>query len=173
MSIARARRQAQRLIEQMGFATTQSHVDVEAIAHKLGLAVVRMPLGDDISGMLVTKAGGTTICIAKDQPANRQRFTIAHEIGHHALRHLFAGEHVHVDRVIMRNSSSSEGTDLREIEANQFAACLLMPEDMVHHHLQSLKSQYVEDVVRQLAKQFKVSEQAMAFRLSSLGYEAM
>jgi Zn-dependent peptidase ImmA (M78 family) len=80
---------------------------------------------------------------------------------------------VHVDRVIMRNSSSSEGTDLREIEANQFAASLLMPAEMVHHHLQALKSQYIEAVVRQLAKQFKVSEQAMAFRLSSLGYEAM
>lgn len=173
MSIARAKKQAERLIEQMGIAKTQSHVDVEAIAHKLGLAVVRMPLGDDISGMLVTKAGSTTICIANDQPANRQRFTIAHEVGHHVLRHLFAGEHVHVDRVIMRNSSSSEGTDLREIEANQFAASLLMPAEMVHHHLQGLKSQYIEAVVRQLAKQFKVSEQAMAFRLSSLGYEAM
>jgi Zn-dependent peptidase ImmA (M78 family) len=91
MSIARAKKQAERLIEQMGIARTQSHVDVEAIAQKLGLAVVRTPLGDDISGMLVTKAGSTTICIANDQPANRQRFTIAHEIGHHVLRHLFAG----------------------------------------------------------------------------------
>jgi len=173
MSIARARQQAERLVEQLGIPKTQSHVDVEGVAKKLGLAVVRMPLGDDISGMLVTKAGKTTICIANDQHTNRQRFTIAHEIGHHVLRHLFAGEHVHVDRVIMRNAPSSDGTDIREIEANQFAACLLMPEHMVHDHLQALKSQYVEDVVPQLARQFKVSEQAMAFRLSSLGYDAM
>jgi Zn-dependent peptidase ImmA (M78 family) len=172
MSIARAKRQAERLVEQVGISKTQSHVDVEGVARTLGLAVVRMALGDDISGMLVTKGGKTTICIAKDQHSNRQRFTIAHEIGHHRLRHLFAGEHVHVDRVIMRNARSSEGTDLREIEANQFAASLLMPEEMVHHHLHALKSHYVEDVVRQLAKQFKVSEQAMAFRLSDLGYEA-
>jgi Zn-dependent peptidase ImmA (M78 family) len=172
MSIARARQQAERLVEQLGITPTHSHVDIDAVAEKVGLGVVRMPLGDDISGMLVTKAGKTTICIAKDQHLNRQRFTIAHEIGHHVLRHLFAGEHVHVDRVIMRNAQSSEGTDIREIEANQFAACLLMPERMVHGHLLALKSQYVEDVVPKLARQFKVSEQAMAFRLSTLGYEA-
>jgi Zn-dependent peptidase ImmA (M78 family) len=173
MSIVRARRQAQRLVEELGITDTQGHVDVDAVARKLGLPVVRSAMGDDISGMLVSKPGMTTICINKDQHANRQRFTIAHEIGHHVLRHLFAGEHVHVDRVIMRNALSSEGTDAREIEANQFAASLLMPEHMVHHHLLALKSQYVEDVIPKLAKQFKVSDQAMAFRLSSLGYDAM
>jgi Zn-dependent peptidase ImmA (M78 family) len=173
MSIAQARQQAQRLIEQLGITEMQSHVDVELVAKRLGLTVVRSPLGDDISGMLVTKPGRVTICIAKDQHSNRQRFTIAHEIGHHVLRHVFAGEHVHVDRVIMRNAKSSEGTDRREVEANQFAACLLMPEDMVHRHLRALQSRYVEDVVKKLAKQFKVSEQSMAFRLSTLGYDAM
>jgi Zn-dependent peptidase ImmA (M78 family) len=173
MSIARARQQAERLVEQLGITKSQSHVDVEAVARHLGLAVVHERLGDDISGMLVTKGGKTTICIATDQHLHRQRFSIAHEIGHHVLRHLFAGEHVHVDRVIMRNAQSSEGTDIREIEANQFAASLLMPEEMVHQQIQALKSQYVEQVVPRLAKQFKVSEQAMAFRLSSLGYEAM
>jgi Zn-dependent peptidase ImmA (M78 family) len=172
MSIARARQQAERLVEQLGIAKSQSHVDVEAVARHLGLAVVHERLGDDISGMLVTKGGKTTICIETDHHPHRQRFSIAHEIGHHVLRHLFAGEHVHVDRVIMRNAQSSEGTDPREIEANQFAASLLMPAEMVHHHVQALKSQYVEQVVPRLAKQFKVSEQAMAFRLSSLGYEA-
>src|SRR5260221_1368934 len=158
MSVARARQRAKQLVEQLGIAKEHSHVDVEEAAKKLSLAVVRSRLGDDISGMLVTKGGETTICINKDQHANRQRFTIAHEIGHHVLRHLLAGEHVHVDRVILRSAASSEGTDLREIEAHQFAACLLMPEHMVHHHLQALKSQYVEDVVRQLAKQLKVSQ---------------
>ncbi len=172
MSMVRARRQAQRLVEQFGITETQPHVDVEAVARGLGLPVVRSSMGDDISGMLVSKPGMTTICINEDKHANRQRFTIAHEIGHHVPWHLFAGEHVHVDRVIMRNALSSEGTDAREIDANQFAASLLMPEHMVHHHLQALKSQYVEDVVPKLAKQFKLSEQAMAFRLSSLGYEA-
>ena len=173
MSIVRARQHAQRLVEQFGITETQTHVDVEAVARKLGLPVVRSPMGDDISGMLVSKPGLTTICINKEQHPNRQRFTIAHEIGHHVLRHLFAGERVHVDRVIMRNTLSSEGTDAREIEANQFAASLLMPEHMVHHHLQAMKSHDVEDVVPKLAKQFKVSDQAMAFRLSTLGYDAM
>jgi Zn-dependent peptidase ImmA (M78 family) len=72
----------------------------------------------------------------------------------------------------MRNAKSSEGSDFREIEANQFAACLLMPEHLVHEKVKALKSHDVEDAVKRLARTFRVSEKAMAIRLGVLGYEA-
>ncbi len=170
MSFGRARQQAQRLIQQQGIA--KPPVDVDAVAKRLGLAIVRTPLGGDISGLLITKGGTTTICVEASHHEHRQRFTVAHEIGHHVLGHHFAGEHVHVDRVSMRNGKSSEGSDVREIEANQFAACLLMPEQLVHEKMRVLASRDLENVVKQLARAFKVSEQALAFRLGVLGYEA-
>ena len=60
----------------------------------------------------------------------RQRFTIAHEVGHlemHKGRPLVL-DHV---RMNMRDATSSTATDVEEIEANQFAAAILMPSDLV------------------------------------------
>jgi Zn-dependent peptidase ImmA (M78 family) len=145
---------------------------VEAIARYVGLRVVPAPLGGDISGLLVTRKGSSTICVEERHHENRQRFTIAHEIGHHVLGHHFGeGENVHVDRVSMRSAKSSEGSDRLEIAANQFAAALLMPERVVELELQRLQDSPGEDVVRELARRFKVSTEAMAIRLSVLGYD--
>ncbi|NWA04059.1 ImmA/IrrE family metallo-endopeptidase [Pseudomonas gingeri] len=56
----------------------------------------------------------------------RQRFTIAHEIGHH----------VHGDLDAPRDTSeqfSAKARDPKEIAANRFAAALLMPAALVKH----------------------------------------
>ncbi len=171
MSVLRARKQAERLVVECGVSTVP--VDVVAVARHLQLRVVPTPLGGDISGLLLTRDGVSTICVEENHHEHRQRFTIAHEIGHHVLGHHFGeGEHVHVDRISMRNAKSSEGTDLLEIEANQFAAALLMPEFLVERELAKVRSADVAEVVSVLARYFKVSAEAMAIRLGALGYEA-
>ncbi len=85
---------------------------------------------------------------ASDHP-KRQRFTIAHEIAHYYLRHQFEPEeHVHVDHghaITPRNSRSSTGEDLKEIEANQFVACLLMPSPLIQSRTKSLRAQPLRD----------------------------
>jgi Zn-dependent peptidase ImmA (M78 family) len=133
-----------------------------------------MDLDDDVSGLLITKPEMSYIVIRKKDSVSRQRFSIAHEVGHFALRHQFdAGEHVHVDRgyrVSHRDKRSSSGTDLREIEANQFAAALLMPSSIVTEAINALGREELNDGdVTNLARQFNVSEQAMTIRLSVLG----
>jgi Zn-dependent peptidase ImmA (M78 family) len=148
-------------------------VDVVAIAKRLELRVVKAPLGGGISGLLVTRQGVSTIIVEEDHHENRRRFTIAHEVGHHVLGHHFAdGEHVHVDRISMRSAKSAEGTDVLEIEANQFAAALLMPEPLIERELAKMGTTDVKEVVSALANRFKVSGEAMAHRLGALGYEA-
>ncbi len=168
--ITKARRQAERLIQE--YRVERPPVDVESIARSLGLQVLRAPLGDDVSGLLVTKGGKSTIFVAEHHHENRQRFSIAHEIAHHALGHHFGDEHVHVDRVSMRDAKSSRGTDLLEIEANQFAAALLMPENLVAREMKNVAGRDPEARVAELARRFKVSSEAMAWRLGALGYEA-
>ncbi len=60
--------------------------------------------------------------------------------------------------------------DPKEIEANQFAACLLMPADLVKHAVTACGgSLLVDSQVSELASTFDVSEQAMTIRLSTLG----
>jgi Zn-dependent peptidase ImmA (M78 family) len=59
----------------------------------------------------------------------------------------------------------------REIEANHFAACLLMPKKELMHELISLSREgsINENAIENLAKRFDVSVQAMSVRLAVLG----
>lgn len=173
MSIRAARQQAEALAEALNFK--KAPVDVEAVAERLRLKLVYMDLGDDVSGLLISKGDSTVIAVQESDHPNRRRFTIAHELGHYCLKHQFEqGEHVHVDRghlITPRNSRSSTGVDPKEIEANQFAACLLMPTKLLSRSIEKLKTESLrDDHVENLAKEFGVSEQAMTIRLSTLGY---
>jgi Zn-dependent peptidase ImmA (M78 family) len=171
MSVRNARLRGEALAE----AFQSAPVDVVKVARLLHLDVVFMNLGDDVSGLLMSKGTSTIIAVQVKDTENRKRFTIAHEIGHHCLRHQFEpGEHVHVDHgflITPRNSRSSTGMDRQEIEANQFAACLLMPARLLERRIKDFKTPSLRDHhVNRLVQDFKVSEQAMTIRLSSLGY---
>lgn len=173
MSVQFARSQAEKIIER--FDITSASIDVEQIAQHLGLTVAFDNLGEGVSGLLVSNADGAYIFVQKDDSHQRQRFTIAHEIGHFVLRHQFeGGKHVHVDRgnfISQRGPRASEGVDPKEIEANQFAAALLMPASLVSKHVRlcTTGGPVLDHHVEKLAKEFEVSEQAMTIRLGTLG----
>jgi Zn-dependent peptidase ImmA (M78 family) len=144
-------------------------VRLEAIAKKLGIRIKHEPFEGDISGVLYRDPNGTIIGVNSLHHPNRQRFTIAHEIGHFVLHEI----DIHVDkgyRVVLRDSVSSQAVDPLEIDANRFAAELLMPEKMVRRDA----AECLEDVedeagLQALARKYRVSTQAMAYRLSNLG----
>ncbi len=107
----------------------------------------------------------------------RQRFTIAHELGH-LLIHRYLTPHADGRyQVRFRNEKSASGSVREEIEANQFAAELLMPERDVRHlairlRLDVLDSDADKEAVRKLmsaARRFQVSVQALTFRIANLG----
>jgi Zn-dependent peptidase ImmA (M78 family) len=61
--------------------------------------------------------------------------------------------------------------DPKEIEANQFAASLLMPTKLLEARIKALRTSSLRDShVTYLASEFEVSEQAMTIRLSTLGH---
>jgi Zn-dependent peptidase ImmA (M78 family) len=171
MSALTARTAAEKLIDRLGI--TAAPVDVDAIAAELGLSIVREDLGSEISALLVTHDRSSVIGVHSGHSKTRRRFSIAHEIGHFVLRHQFEqGEHVHVDQgrfVSERSARASAGVDPKEIEANHFAAALLMPTKLVREHVgQFGRGPLLESEISQLAKDFEVSEQAMTIRLSTL-----
>jgi Zn-dependent peptidase ImmA (M78 family) len=173
MSIRSARYHAEALAVACGF--TRPPVDVERVAKHLHLKIAHAELGEGVSGLLISKGDRTAIAVQASDAPNRKRFTIAHEIGHFYLRHQFEpGEHVHVDHghaITPRNSRSSTGVDPKEIEANQFAACLLMPTKLLEARIKALRTSSLRDShVTYLANEFEVSEQAMTIRLSTLGH---
>lgn len=143
-------------------------VNVEAVAERLGATLVFDALDDDVSGFLLREKKVATIAVNKLHHPNRQRFTIAHECGHLFL-HADQGDRLWVDKaytsIFFRDASSSTGDQLAEIQANQFAAGLLMPEALLRMHVTDELSDV--DIFR-LALRFQVSEQAMTLRLVSL-----
>jgi Zn-dependent peptidase ImmA (M78 family) len=144
---------------------------VDRVARQLGAEIVFERLGADVSGLLIREEGRLIIGVNERHPEPRQRFTIAHEIGHLVLHR---GRPLVVDpvRINLRDSRSSLATDLEEIEANSFAAELLMPRSLVLRHFRSMAdtgATSLDRVTRDLAIGFGVSEQAMEYRLSNLG----
>jgi len=83
-----------------------------------------------------------------------------------------------VDKVFavkLRDHHSSEAVSIEEIEANAFAAELLMPTDMILREIQNVsgildfEEDDLDNLIKKLASKFKVSQQAMTIRLMNLG----
>lgn len=150
------------------FRVRHPPVPVDQIAKKLGLLLVQLPAGDDISGAIIRDAGQAIIAVNPTHHINRQRFTIAHELGHYFL-HEGVGEHVDQNfRVAWRNTDSSKAVNWLEIEANRFAAELLMPTQFLRRDLDSLQDISKRSVAL-LARAYAVSPEAMKIRLTNLG----
>lgn len=168
----RAEQAAARLLMEAG--ETSPPVSVERLAAHLGVVVSRSAFKDgDVSGMLIRQDGRTPVVGVNDVHSDhRQRFTIAHELGHFLLH---PGREIVLDRPVrvnLRDRTSSMATDREEIEANAFAASLLMPAELVRSELQRLTAAVRQDPERctsALAGIFDVSESAMGFRLINLG----
>lgn len=159
------------LLEKQG--VTVAPVPVERIAKSLEAQVRFSPLDDELSGMIYVKKGTPIIGVNALHHPNRQRFTMAHEIGHLLLHRAEITKEIHVDKefptVLMRDVVSSTGINEMEIEANFFAAELLMPAEFL---VRSLDDQPFdiddEGAVSALAKEYKVSVSAMKYRLGNL-----
>jgi Zn-dependent peptidase ImmA (M78 family) len=146
-------------------------VPIHLVAQRLGLMVESVHLGDEVSGVLVVDGEVGVIGYNVLHAEVRQRFTIAHEIGHYLLHR--SDSSLFIDQryfSAFRDARSSEGSEPREREANAFAASLLMPSHLVRWELKHRSFDLAdEDALSLLAKTFRVSTQAMAFRLSNLG----
>lgn len=166
----RGQERAQELLTELGFRSLP--IPVEKIAKALGAQIRFSPLDQELSGMIYIKDGIPIIGVNSLHHPNRQRFTIAHELGHLALHRDLITSTVHVDKkfpVLMRDSISATGTDVVEIEANNFAAALLMPKNLLEEALQKVEFD-IEDAspLDDLAKRFRVSRQTLEYRISSV-----
>jgi Zn-dependent peptidase ImmA (M78 family) len=176
MSRVQIEKKAQRLLEANGAFIAP--VPIDQLVDDLGFELVYKFFDDyDLSGTVIRDASGhVVIGINTLHSYVRQRFSIAHEIGH-ATMHLSKGEDLIVDPptrgLFNRDHVASLGEDPKEIEANQFAAALLMQAHLVaeiaSEILSTSPAPSVERLNESLAARFDVSTQAMKFRLVNLG----
>lgn len=166
-----AERSATNLLDSFGIKVSAPPVPVEQIAVNCGIQIVRSAAEWSESGFLLRDNGRIIIGINSRNSPKRQRFTIAHELGHWRLH---KGKPLIVDQSVMinkRDDVSSQATDREEIQANQFAAGLLMPQNLVARELrrQITTAKSREELVTTLARIFDVSNDAMGWRLINLG----
>lgn len=138
-------------------------VNLHALAARLGIKIDCRWLDEDMSGALIKNGDGSyTIQVNALHPETRQRFTIAHELGHFVHHRHLLGDGVNDNRAY-RTDREHEYFNGRigpreETEANKFAASLLMPADVVNEMLQT------GIPIDAMAEHLGVSRHAMSIR---------
>lgn len=157
-----ARRAARELLRRWGVRAA-ADIQVEAIAKAEGIRIVEGPLRG-ARGRLVS-GPKPVIRIADDTiEEGARRFTIAHEIGHHVLKHPCSGSH---GACASARATETAGTSWRdyEAEANAFASELLMPRHLVAPRCAGEPSL---EIPRAIALEFGTSIPASAIRYVQL-----
>ena len=152
-----------------------------SVARAAGARVVMDSLSTELSGLLQLLDGAPTILVNSSHGETRRRFAIAHELGHLSLHRSRGGSQMFVDRgfVFRRGQKAATGSDREEIQANMFAAELLMPRDWLVQDVGEKgidaagRAAIGDDAVAELARRYGVSQAAMAFRLANLGLAAL
>lgn len=164
----------------LAFLSTQdksflkSPIDVEKICQIYSIEIEEVYSNEPIVGKISINENQSVsifINLKGNSTETRKRFTIAHELGHFFL-HLNQEKKLFKDS--MKTMSRSESYwDPIEAQANDFAARLLMPIDLI---IEEAKKLFIEDenieetiFIMKLSNIFHVSLKAMTYRLKNLG----
>lgn len=145
-------------------------MDLFKECERLGYQLIRYPLGEDADlGFTLMKETDIVIFTNTSSRLSREIFTLAHEIGH-AVLHMDAGGSFIDDTVTI----SGKSMDIKEQEANYFAACLLMPADNVEKFLDLefvdfSKNRLSAMDIAKMMSEFNVSFDMALNRLENLG----
>lgn len=136
---------------------------VSRIAADQGIQILEADLYE-ISGALRKEGGRWVIYVNRGDSQQRKLFTVAHELGHYFVHRDLCDEFVD-GQLVSRDEQDRYAA--KELEANEFAGNLIMPEARVRERV---AGQVTADTLQSLAKSFGVSTLAMETRLRNLGY---
>lgn len=133
---------------------------VQALERAFGVDVAKVGLPDGIDGAAWQADGFRLIMIARTKVPTRQRFTLAHELGHILARDA-------QDLLTETHLSPGRQKDLTEVRANVFAAHFLMPGSEIGSAVP--ENGLTDEQLTALVVRFQVSPSALAARLAQLG----
>lgn len=142
--------------------------DIFEASEKIGYRTIRYPIGDDsFLGFALIRDSERIVFSNSSLILSREIFSIAHEIGHQKLHLSEQG------RTLIKDDDFND-RDKLEVEANYFAACLLMPVDKVEKYIRlelkdkSNKNWDGLDIAR-IQTAFNVSYDMVLVRLKASG----
>ena len=141
-------------------------VPVREIAKAIDIYQIREEPLDGLEGGLIVpddKAQGA-ILVHRDRPETRKRYTIAHEIGHYVnpLHRSDSLKCQESDLAADQHTVEDRAKEM-EVQANQFAAELLMPRQQVDLFLRGKADADIRHILS-MAERFDVSREASARR---------
>lgn len=143
-------------------------VRLEEITKKNNIIIRKAP-SNEFSGLLFKRENGQSyIAISSNESPVRQRFTLAHELGHfflHPQKNTFVEFR---DNIEFKETKRGVSRSPKEIQANQFAAALLMPKKFLEQDLATFKQGILPENIKSLAQKYDVSSEAMNYRLINL-----
>lgn len=186
---------ADEVLEGIGYAA--GPVDITSLCELISIEVSMHPIAvlDENGALILGSADFYHNRIEINPHGNpyRERFTIAHEVGHFCLGH---GLHLHAETVVEQDllsdarASDGGGYARMEWQANLFASELMLPERVfklaaalacnqlgmrsnIGHHLAFVDDQAVNfmpynDLLSTLSDYFQVSKQAIEIKLKKL-----
>ena len=122
---------------------------IDFLSKEFDIDVIKADFKGEYDGITVTIGDSHTLGFDENNPINRKRFSIAHELGHIVLGHTNG----------KNNDYDFESRDCRELEANEFAAELLVPYEFLKRDVNGGLT------VKDLSLKYYVSEQMLWNRI--------
>ena len=137
-------------------------VDVEQICARLNTSIVNKCAMQEHEAMLVRTERGEATLLVSDQAKyqTRRRFTVAHALGH-----LIIPWHLKIVYQCRSSNGSFIEENPQEIEANEFAAELLMPESHVRNDVPGLTNLDLSALLELAHSKYEVSFSALLHRV--------
>ncbi len=156
LNLMHAEQEASKIIEKYGISSSE-HIRLNDIAFDLGVTILEGSL-KGAAASLVKIGKYATIRVSNDNFYEyRNRFSIAHELGHFVLNHGISIQRVCSDEDMMNWYKKSE-----ETEANFFAGELILPKSLIEKRCDVAEVDFRP--INQLAQEFRASLTATAIR---------
>lgn len=143
--------------------------DLETVVERLGGRLQYLDLygiggGSESGSIQIDGFRDFTITLANHTGPLKDRFTVAHELGHYMLHYLYPNQVM--NKGLRKVMAERYGFGLAETEANVFAACFLMPENDYRNAYALYSGAHTE-----LSSRFGVSTRASRLRARNLSLE--
>jgi Zn-dependent peptidase ImmA (M78 family) len=157
------------------YITSSIPVNIEAMFKSFDIELDKnSELPDGVLGEISKEGDRYKVSIRKTDHYYRKRFTMAHELGHFVLHKDKIGNGIDdSDKYRKFRRTNNAVGEPEEREANNFAANILMPEDLVVEYAKDRgvfdkDGQIDQDALQEIATAFQVSKAAMEIRIGGL-----